>query len=218
VTAVTPGQAAYEAFRSAVPDWVCNVPAGPWDELSPAIQAGFDAIAAQEPSAAEVEAAFAGGMRVRTAPCTVEAHDREHFQVRTNGHWLCGHLLASVLAVQGIVADARPQPAPEMAAQPGLRVDWARVSEAVADRERERDEARAERDALRERAEAAEAAKRAAKGELADLENRLAQAIAAALMAERARIRELADRTGAVCTGDEGTSHYFSALLTEGPR
>jgi hypothetical protein len=109
-----PGQAAYEAFRSAVPDWVCNVPAGPWDELSPAIQAGFDAIAAQEPSAAEVEAAFAGGMRVRTAPCTVEAHDREHFQVRTNGHWLCGHLLASVLAVQGIVADARPQPAPEL--------------------------------------------------------------------------------------------------------
>jgi hypothetical protein len=111
-----------------------------------------------------------------------------------------------------------PKPAPELAAQPGLRVDWARVSEAVADRERERDEARAERDALRERAEAAEAAKRAAKGELAALENRLAQAIAAALMAERARIRELADRSGAVCTGAEGTSHYFSALLTEGPQ
>jgi hypothetical protein len=71
---------------------------------------------------------------------------------------------------------------------------------------------------LRERLEAAEAAKRQAKGELAALENRLAQAIAAALMAERARIRELADRSGAVCTGDEGTSHYFSALLTEGPR
>jgi hypothetical protein len=116
MTGATPGQAAYEAFRSAVPDWVCNVPAGPWDELSPAVQAGFDAIAAQEPHAAEVEAAFAGGMRVRTGPCTVEAHDREHFQVRTNGHWLCGHLLASVLAVQGIVADARPQPAPELAA------------------------------------------------------------------------------------------------------
>jgi hypothetical protein len=75
-----------------------------------------------------------------------------------------------------------------------------------------------ERDALRERAEAAEAAKRAAKGELAALENRLAQAIVAALMAERARIRELADRSGAVCTGAEGTSHYFSALLTEGPQ
>lgn len=73
------------------------------------------AIAGQEPPAAEVEAAFAGGMRVRTAPCTVEAHDHEHFQVRTNRHWLCGHLLASVLAVQGIVAAARPQPAPELA-------------------------------------------------------------------------------------------------------
>lgn len=44
--------------------------------------------AAQEPHAAEVEAAFAGGMRVRTGPCTVEAHDREHFQVRTNGRGL----------------------------------------------------------------------------------------------------------------------------------
>lgn len=109
MSAETAGRAAYEAFRSAVPDWVCNVPAGPWDELSPAIRAGFDAIAAQEPNAAEV------GMRVRTAPCTVEAHDHEHFQVRTNRHWLCGHLLASVLAVQGIVAAARPQPAPELA-------------------------------------------------------------------------------------------------------
>lgn len=68
---------------------------------------------------------------------------------------------------------------------------------------------------LRERLEAAEAAKRAAKGELAALGDRLAQAIATAVKAERARIRELADRSGAVCTGDEGTSHYFSALLAE---
>jgi hypothetical protein len=79
------------------------------------------------------------------------------------------------------------KPAPEMAAQPGLRVDWARVSEAVADRERERDEARAERDALHERAEAAEAEKRQAKGDLAGLEDRLAKVIAAAVMAEQAR-------------------------------
>jgi histidine triad (HIT) family protein len=34
--------------------------------------------------------------------------------------------------------------------------------------------------------------------------------------AERERIRELADRNGAVCTGDEGTSCYFSALIREG--
>jgi hypothetical protein len=71
---------------------------------------------------------------------------------------------------------------------------------------------------LRERAEAAEAEKRQAKGDLVGLEDGLARAIAAAVMAEQARIRELADRTGAVCTGDEGTSHYFSALLTEGPQ
>lgn len=61
--------------------------------------------------APDLEAAFANGMRVRTGPCTVEAHDREHFQVRTNGHWLCGHLLASVLTVQGIVAATRDQTA-----------------------------------------------------------------------------------------------------------
>jgi hypothetical protein len=33
--------------------------------------------------------------------------------------------------------------------------------------------------------------------------------------AERKRIREMADRTGAVCPGDDGTSCYFSALLEE---
>jgi hypothetical protein len=33
--------------------------------------------------------------------------------------------------------------------------------------------------------------------------------------AERDRIRQLADRNGAVCTGDEGTSCYFSELIRE---
>jgi hypothetical protein len=40
-------------------------------------------------------------------------------------------------------------------------------------------------------------------------ERKLAEAVAA----ERERIRQLADRTEAVCTADEGTSCYFSALL-----
>jgi len=31
--------------------------------------------------------------------------------------------------------------------------------------------------------------------------------------AERERIREMADRNGAVCTGDEGTSCYFADLI-----
>lgn len=43
-----PGRTQYEVFRAAVPDYVCNVPAGPWEELPPTIQAGFAALAAQE--------------------------------------------------------------------------------------------------------------------------------------------------------------------------
>jgi hypothetical protein len=49
VTAPATGQAAYEAWRAAVPDYVCNVPAGPWEDLPKTIRAGFDAIAAQQP-------------------------------------------------------------------------------------------------------------------------------------------------------------------------
>jgi len=75
-------------------------------------------------AAPDLEAAFANGMRVRTGPCTVDAHDREHFQVRTNGHWLCGHLLASVLIAQGI-ADAPP-------AQPVVATTASRLGYALA--------------------------------------------------------------------------------------
>ena len=46
------GQALYEVWRAAVPDYVCNVPAGPWGDLPETIQAGFSAVAAQEPKAA----------------------------------------------------------------------------------------------------------------------------------------------------------------------
>lgn len=59
------GQEVYEVWRAAVPDFVCNVPGGPWDELSKAVQAGFDAIAAQpEP---ELSAAMAESRRYRGA-------------------------------------------------------------------------------------------------------------------------------------------------------
>lgn len=44
---------------------------------------------------------------------------------------------------------------------------------------------------------------------------KLAEVEAAVRADERRRIRELADRTQAVCTGDEGTSHFFSALLED---
>jgi hypothetical protein len=52
VSAATPGQAAYEVWRAAVPEIVCNVPAGKWEDLPETIRAGFDAIVAREPHAA----------------------------------------------------------------------------------------------------------------------------------------------------------------------
>lgn len=62
--------------------------------------------------------------------------------------------------------------------------------------------------AERERAERAEA-------ELAALGGRISAVIAQAVAAERDRIRQLAVRNGAVCTGDEGTSCYFADLIGE---
>jgi hypothetical protein len=265
MTGATPGQAAYEAFRSAVPDRVCNVPAGPWDELSPAIRAGFDAIAAQGPHAAEaLDERPVIGIAVRALrmiawgstpdlkpvdPSVIaDKALAELRQLVTDAEVVAEQELFSGAQechpgreVNLLADDEREQPdcepgsvdipsgerdvveilvpaphaAPELAVVMAERDDYAARLRA-ADQSWTR--IAVERDNLRERLEAAEAAKRAAKGELAALENRLAQAIAAALMAERARIRELADRSGAVCTGDEGTSHYFSALLTEGPR
>ena len=43
----------------------------------------------------------------------------------------------------------------------------------------------------------------------------VAGAYAEGVKAERQRIRELADRNGAICPGDDGTSCYFSALIQE---
>lgn len=53
-TAATPGQAEYEAFRGAIPDWVCNVPGGKWEDLPETVRNGFAAIAAQEPTPGQV--------------------------------------------------------------------------------------------------------------------------------------------------------------------
>ena len=46
------GEEAWEAYRAAIPEWVCNVPAGPYAELSPALRQGFEAIASREQLAA----------------------------------------------------------------------------------------------------------------------------------------------------------------------
>jgi len=48
----TSGRAAYETWRAAVPEIVCNVPAGRWEDLPETVRAGFDAIAVEEPHAA----------------------------------------------------------------------------------------------------------------------------------------------------------------------
>ena len=39
---------------------------------------------------------------VQVSPCPVETHEGEHVQVRTHGHWMCGHLLADLLGANGI--------------------------------------------------------------------------------------------------------------------
>lgn len=44
----------------------------------------------------------------------------------------------------------------------------------------------------------------------------MAAIVAAVVKDERERIRQLAIRNGAVCTGDEGTSCYFADLLDGG--
>jgi hypothetical protein len=80
----------------------------------------------------------------------------------------------------------------------------------------------------RERAAKAidEAVYAAALGKFGETVNRITDATVGAKLAEveaavradeRRRIRELAVRSRAVCTGDEGTSHYFSALLEDKP-
>lgn len=101
---------------------------------------------------AQAALAAAGGW----GPCDTfddwaEANGYANEYARDHGH---ADLLAAFEAgarsalAESVPAVAPAQPAPELAARPRPRVDWARVSEAVADRERERDEARADRDRL----------------------------------------------------------------------
>jgi hypothetical protein len=47
------GRAAYETWRAAVPEIVCNVPAGKWEDLPETVQAGFNAVAARVAHAAD---------------------------------------------------------------------------------------------------------------------------------------------------------------------
>jgi hypothetical protein len=210
VTAVTPtpGQVVYEAHQAFMIRRFPGIAPIGWRELSGEAQGEWEGIA-QAGTDARVAALLKapdGGALVVAFRDEVTPEEAKELHERWGEY---GPETVSLVIVDDVAAIAAYKPR------------WTEKLGPVVLCEHEQDAApelaaiTAERDALRERAEAAEAAKRAAKGELADLENRLSQVIAAALMAERARIRELADRTGAVCTGDEGTSHYFSALLTE---
>jgi hypothetical protein len=125
------GKAVYEAWRAAVPDLVCNVPGGPWEDLPETVQAGFNALAAREPdvggvllsdylrqrgrpgvaamveeaerAAREPDAADGNAPELRITDCS--AHDDAlHIQINTGHNWLCAVALASILA------EYEPQP------------------------------------------------------------------------------------------------------------
>lgn len=55
-------------------------------------------------SAATASTGTAAVPEVRTGPCPVDTHNTDHPQIRTHGHWLCGHVLAQFLAASGIIA------------------------------------------------------------------------------------------------------------------
>lgn len=133
MTGVTAGQAAYEAAVRVMLDGdteAGRVPdEGPdyaWDAIGRLERDSWEAaaqaaIAAQQPQPApgDTEAAFASGVRVRTVPCTASGHDGDHLQVRTNGHWVCGRLLASLLA-DGVPDEAAEKIPANMPAAPEL--------------------------------------------------------------------------------------------------
>lgn len=119
------GKAAYDGYRSVagnrslvsgqtLPEWAGQAEplrkswTGSADMvIALVVEKLTEAVAAHQPqpAPADIDAAFASGMRVRTARCTAGTHDGEHFQVRTNGHWVCGHLLAALLIDQVAIAD-----------------------------------------------------------------------------------------------------------------
>jgi len=96
VSTSTQGQAEYEIWRAAIPDWVCNVPGGDWADLPDAVKAGFAALAARDPHAEDAPP------EVQFAPCPVEGHDGSHMQWRS-GQWTCGHVLANSMVLGGVM-------------------------------------------------------------------------------------------------------------------
>lgn len=98
------GQEAYEAWRAAVPEFVCNVPGGPWDELSKAVRAGFDAIAAQQsaPGLREAAVELVADWREGSEYHVTDTGDEITEGIAVNG---CADSLAAML-------DQFPEPQP----------------------------------------------------------------------------------------------------------
>jgi|GEM_PF-1709655 len=115
------GQAVYEIWRAAIPDWVCNVPGGPWEGLPETVRAGFNAIAAQ------IEAAGQVVRDILESLCRRDGLPLESAVVPgepAGNYELAGRLgIGHVFGLPG-EAPASPQPAPELAAAMAPMPKW----------------------------------------------------------------------------------------------
>lgn len=114
------GKAAYEVWRAAVPDVVCNVPGGAWEDLPVTVQAGFNAIAAQdapEPSRTEW-VVFWGG----ESPDDCAGWDSRDDEADAEEHreWITGGGVAQRPVMYGPWTVTVPPPP----ADRGLSGDW----------------------------------------------------------------------------------------------
>jgi len=113
-----PGQAEYETWRAAIPDWVCNVPGGEWEDLPDTVKSGFAALAAREPQSAPGPCPGCESLRRQHAEtcgevgmlagALTEIRDNEHpygSYARDKARAALGHLHG---------ASPEPQPAPEL--------------------------------------------------------------------------------------------------------
>lgn len=112
-SAAEPGQAAYETWRAAVPDFVCNVPVGPWDELSPHVRAGFNAITARTCAADSELAKLARELQAEAEEISPGGRGSMHDIAWADALRSCAARVNRVLREPAAAAPAAPQPTPE---------------------------------------------------------------------------------------------------------
>jgi hypothetical protein len=110
----TTGRAVYEVWRAAIPNWVCNVPGGEWEDLAEPVQAGFAAIAAREPGAADDLAEVVGVLREALGDDR-DAEPENGEAPATHAVRLAHYLKERITELHGLIADPEPQPAPDLA-------------------------------------------------------------------------------------------------------